>query len=374
MQSPAHSKNVDAYNQASQQYKQIKGTSIPVIRERSTQATRETRLFLGGLWLNKGEVQKPGVPKLLNGYQNKTDTRLEMAQWITSPENPLTARVMANRLFSEMFGRGIVETLGDFGSTGTDPSNLPLLDHLAVEFQTTHKWSVKSLLREMVLSATYRQTHNTTAELADQDPGNRLLARGPRNRLNAEMLRDHALKVSGLLTPDIGGPSVMPPQPDGVWQSVYSGAKWKNATGPNRYRRAVYTYWKRTSPYPSMITFDAPSRDLCNAQRIPTNTPLHALTTLNDPVYLECSRALAKRMVTEAGADMEQQIAHGYLLATQQTANASTLKLLTDLHAKFLADYQAKPDVSKLLATTPEEAAMTVIANTILNLDAALTK
>lgn len=166
----------------------------------------------------------------------------------------------------------------------------------------------------------------------------------------------------------------MPPQPAGVWQTVYSGAKWKDATGPNRYRRAVYTYWKRTSPYPSMITFDAPSRDLCNAQRIPTNTPLHALTTLNDPVYLECARAFEKRMTTEGGADITQQIAYGYLLATQQTADENTLKLLTDLHAKFLTDYQAKPDISKLLAVTPEEAAMTVIANTILNLDAALTK
>ena len=374
LSNPDHAKNVATHNQALNQYNQIKGTNIPVIRERSEHATRETRIFLGGLWLNKGEVQQPGVPKLLNGYQNKVDTRLEMAHWITSPENPLTARVMANRLFSEMFGRGIVETLGDFGSTGMDPSNLPLLDHLAVEFQTTHKWSVKSLLREMVLSATYRQDHKATPELADRDPGNRLLARGPRNRLNAEMLRDHALKISGLLTPTIGGASVMPPQPAGVWQTVYSGAKWKDATGPNRYRRAVYTYWKRTSPYPSMITFDAPSRDLCNAQRIPTNTPLHALTTLNDPVYLECARAFEKRMTTEGGADITQQIAYGYLLATQQTADENTLKLLTDLHAKFLTDYQAKPDISKLLAVTPEEAAMTVIANTILNLDAALTK
>ncbi|MCP5538222.1 MAG: PSD1 domain-containing protein [Akkermansiaceae bacterium] len=374
LQNPAHTQNVQAYNQARHQYHQIQGTNIPVIRERSIHAKRETRLFIGGLWLNKGEVQQAGVPKLLNGYQNKVDTRLEMAQWLTSPENPLTARVMANRLFAEMFGRGIVETLGDFGSTGTAPNNLPLLDHLAVAFQTTHQWSVKSLLREMVLSASYRQDHKTTPEMAEADPGNRLLARGPRNRLNAEMLRDHALKVSGLLTPKISGPSVMPPQPAGVWQTIYSGAQWKDATGPDRYRRALYTYWKRTSPYPSMITFDTPSRDLCNAQRIPTNTPLHALTTLNDPVYLECSRAFGKRMAAESAGDVRQQIAYGYLLATQQKPGESTVRLLTDLYQKLLTDYQANPENCKAVAGTPREAAMTVLANTIFNLDAALTK
>lgn len=369
-----HTRRVARHSQARAQYKQIKGTSIPVLQERPANATRETRLFIGGLWLNKGKIFQPGVPKLLNGYQQKTDTRLDMARWLSSPENPLTARVMANRLFSEMFGRGIVETLGDFGTTGTDPSNLALLDHLALAFQTSHRWSVKSLLREISLSATYRQNHNTSKELAHSDPGNRLLARGPRNRLSAEMIRDHALKISGLLTGKIGGPSVMPPQPDGLWQTTYSGAKWKNATGPDRYRRAVYTYWKRTTPYPSMITFDTPTRDLCSAQRIPTNTPLHALVTLNDPVYLECSRALAERMTAEAGPGISRQISHGYQLTTQQHPTPDTLKRLTDLHTRFLTHYRAKPSESKAVADTPGQAALTLIANTLFNLDAALTK
>ncbi|MBT8036304.1 MAG: PSD1 and planctomycete cytochrome C domain-containing protein [Verrucomicrobiae bacterium] len=374
IQNPDHNKLIQQHAQALNQYQAIKGTHIPVMQERPASATRETRLFIGGLWLNKGEILHPGVPRLLNSQQIKTTTRLDMAQWLTSTDNPLTARVMANRLFAEMFGRGIVESLGDFGSTGTNPSNLALLDHLAIEFQTTHQWSIKSLLRTIALSATYRQHHNTTPELAQSDPGNRLLARGPRTRLNAEMIRDHALKISGLLTTTTGGPSVMPPQPDGLWQSTYSGAKWKNATGPDRYRRAVYTYWKRTSPYPSMITFDAPTRELCSAQRIPTNTPLHALITLNDPVYLECSRALAQRMTREAGPGIRQQIHHGHRLATQQLPTPATTHLLTQLHTQFLHHYQSHLTESQAIADTPEQAALTLIANTLLNLDAALTK
>ncbi|BDS06087.1 cytochrome c [Oceaniferula spumae] len=371
--SQAHKDAVNQYNAANHQYNQIKGVDVPVIAQRPEDAKRETRLFIGGLWLNKGDLFTEGVPKLLNGYKAPANDRLEMAKWITSPENPLTARVMANRVFSEFFGRGIVSTLGDFGSTGLAPSNLPLLDHLAIEFSGKYKWSMKSLMREMVLSAAYRQDNKATAELAAKDPANIIIARGPRTRLNAEMIRDNALVVSGLLAPNMLGASVMPPQPDGIWQTVYSGAKWKTATGPDRYRRALYTYWKRTSPYPSMLTFDAPPRDLCSAQRIPTNTPLHALITLNDPVYLECSQALAKRML-ENGTSLESQITHGYLVATNEMPNTKTVQILTNLHAELLADFQANPENAKKFSATPEDAARTVLANTILNLDAALTK
>ena len=372
--SQAHQQAKANHGKAQHAYNAIKGTAVPVMRERPKNAERETRLFIGGLWLNKGKVYKHGVPELLNGYQPKVEDRLQMARWISSPKNPLTARVMANRIFAELFGRGIVETLGDFGTTGTSPTNKPLLDHLAVAFQTQYKWSVKSLLREMVLSATYRQDNKASPELAQMDPFNHLHARGPRNRLTAEMVRDHALSVSGLLTRKVGGASVMPPQPDGIWQTVYNGARWKNATGANRYRRAMYTYWKRTSPYPSMITFDVPSRERCSAQRIATNTPLHALVTLNDPVYLECSQALSKRMQTEAGGGLKAQINYGYELITQQKAHAKTVELLIGLHAKLLADYQKNPANTKLIASSPEQAAMTVLANTMLNLDATLTK
>ncbi|MFK7911405.1 MAG: PSD1 and planctomycete cytochrome C domain-containing protein [Akkermansiaceae bacterium] len=372
--SDAHKQAVAKHEKAQSDYNAISGTTIPVMQERPKEAARETRLFIGGLWLNKGEIYTQGVPELLNGYQEKVENRLQMAQWISSPKNPLTARVMANRVFAELFGRGIVETLGDFGTTGTKPTNQELLDHLAVAFHSEHQWSLKSLLREMVLSATYRQDYKASPELAKMDPLNHLLARGPRNRLTSEMVRDNALLVSGLLTRKMGGKSVMPPQPDGIWQTVYNGGQWKTAKGPERYRRAVYTYWKRTSPYPSMITFDTPSRELCSAQRISTNTPLHALITLNDPVFLECSQALAKRMSSEGGNDLNKQIAHGYLLATQHQANEKITSVLADLYQKLLKDYQNDPALAKPIGATPEDAAMTVLANTILNLDNALTK
>jgi len=363
-----------ALAKAKLEYNKIKGLNMPIIQQRPKDALRETRLFIGGLWLNKGDIHTEGVPQLLNPEGNEVTNRLEMAKWISSEKNPLTARVMVNRLFSELFGRGIVHTLGDFGSTGTKPTNLPLLDHLAIEFQTTQKWSIKQALRNMVLSSSYRQDHNASLELAQKDPHNLYLARGPRTRLTAEMIRDNALVTSGLMTTSVGGASVMPPQPDGIWQTVYSGAKWKTAEGPNRYRRALYTYWKRTSPYPSMLTFDAPSRDLCSAQRIATNTPLHALITLNDPVYLECSQAFAKRIITEAGTDLEARINHGYLLSTQQSPSNATVTVLAQLHADILEDFKANPEKSKKIGASPEDAALTVIASTLLNLDAAITK
>ncbi len=329
-------------------------------------------MFIGGLWLNKGEQQEMGVPAVINEYQAKADDRLAMAKWMTHKDNPLTSRVMANRIFAELFGRGIVETLGDLGSSGVKPNNLPLLDYLALSFQGKHKWSLKRMLREMVLSAAYRQDNKATADLATRDPKNLWIARGPRTRLTAEMVRDNALAVSGLGTHKLGGRSVMPPQPDGVWQTVYNGSSWKNAVGPDRYRRSVYTYWKRTSPYPSMLTFDAPSRDVCVPQRISTNTPLQALVTLNDPVFLECSQHFAKRMATEGKGSVEMQISHGYKLATQQVASAATIKTLTNLYEQLVTDY--KSQVHSKLAASPEEAAMVVIANALLNIDSAITK
>jgi hypothetical protein len=228
------------------------------------------------------------------------------------------------------------------------------------------------MLREMVLSSTYRQDNKATDDLAKRDPKNLWLARGPRTRLTAEMMRDNALAVSGLGTHKLGGKSVMPPQPDGVWQTVYNGAKWKNAVGADRYRRSVYTYWKRTSPYPSMLTFDAPSRDVCVPQRISTNTPLQALVTLNDPVFLECSQHFAKRMVSEGGGSIEMQISYGYKLTTQQEASAATIKVLTDLYHQLSADYESQ-SLTKF-AASPSEASMVIIANALLNIDSAITK
>jgi hypothetical protein len=272
-----------------------------------------------------------------------------------------------------MFGRGIVETLEDFGSSGARPTHPELLDHLALRLMRQHGWSVKKFLREVALSATYAQTSRATADLVSRDPSNALLARGPRQRLTAEMVRDHALKVSGLLSPKMSGPPVYPPQPQGVWNSVYSGQTWKTSEGEDRYRRAVYTYVKRTSGYPGFLAFDAPARDLCSARRLPTNTPLQALVTLNDPAYLEMAMALAQR-VSRDGGKVEEQITRACQLITLDPPPAGLLTALTKLHAGALADYQAKPDTAALLGGTPEAAALTLVANTLLNTDLALNR
>lgn len=352
-------------------YKAIEGKMVPVMVER---AARETRVFARGNRLSKDHVVTTGVPELLANSTSKDGmTRLDMARWIASPENPLTARVMVNRLWGELFGTSLVMTAEDFGTSGTPPSHPELLDHLALRFQHDFQWSVKSMLREIVLSSTYRQTHRASKELAEQDPANRLLARGPRNRLAAEMVRDQALAVAGLLSPKMHGPPVYPPQPAGVWNSVYSGAEWAESQGEDRYRRGIYTYSKRTSGFPGFLTFDAPSRDLCSARRMVSNTPLQALVTLNDPAHIEAAQGFAKRMAAHS-TDLPAQLAFGILLATQHPASPEMIAELTSLHATSTADYQKDPAQSATLAETPNAAALVLVANTILNLDSALTR
>ncbi|MES2440901.1 MAG: PSD1 and planctomycete cytochrome C domain-containing protein [Verrucomicrobiota bacterium] len=352
-------------------YKQIKGTLVPVMIERPS---RETRVFARGNRLMKEHTVPAGVPKILADRDSKDGmTRLEMARWLASPENPLTARVMANRLWGELFGTGIVLTAEDFGTSGTLPSHPELLDHLALRFSNEFHWSVKSMLRELVLSSTYRQTHNASHDLVEKDPSNRLLARGPRTRLSAEMVRDQALAVAGLLSEKMAGPPVFPPQPEGIWRSVNNNAKWTESKGEDRYRRGIYTYNKRTSGFPGFLTFDAPGRDLCSARRIVSNTPLQALVTMNDPAHIEAARGFSKRMAAHSG-DPGEQLAYGILLATQQTATPGMLQELSALHAACVTDYQADPAESSRLADTPQAAALVIVANTILNLDSALTR
>ena len=235
---------------------------------------RVQHLFVGGSFSNPGEVVSPGVPAVLNPFPaGQPRNRLGLARWIVDPANPLTARVMVNRIWAQYFGRGIVETIEDFGTKGDPPTHPELLDWLATEFMR-RGWDMKAIHRLIVTSATYRQSSRVTPELARRDPLNRLLARGPRVRLEAELIRDQALAVSGLLSDKIGGPSVMPPQPAGIWTSPYSGDHWTNANGADRYRRGLYTFWKRTAPYPSFMNFDAPSREYCVVRRSRTNTPL----------------------------------------------------------------------------------------------------
>ena len=231
----------------------IRGTLVPVMVERPAAAGRETRVFARGNRLSKEEAVTPGLPAIFAADEAaECKTRLDMARWLVGPRNPLTARVAVNRLWGELFGTGLVRTMEDFGTSGDPPSHPELLDHLALRLRDHHRWSVKAMLREIVLSSTYGQSHRAAPELVARDPGNRLLAHGPRCRLTAEMVRDQSLAVAGLLSDKMFGPPVYPPQPAGVWNSVYSGAVWHDSQGDDRYRRGIYTYAKRTSGYPGV--------------------------------------------------------------------------------------------------------------------------
>ena len=353
-----------------EQYKAIKGVMVPIMEEGPV---RETRIFARGNRLSKEQAVAPGLPKLFGGQSGHDMNRLDMAKWLVSEDNPLTARVMVNRLWSHLFGLGIVETSEDFGTSGTMPSHPALLDHLALRFRFEHDWSIKGILREIVLSSTYRQSESATPQLLERDPRNRLLARGPRTRLSAEMVRDQALAVAGLLSEKMYGPSVFPPQPDGIWNSVYSNAKWIESKGEDRYRRGLYTYHKRTAPYPAFLTFDAPNRDICSARRIDSNTPLQALVTMNDPAHIEAAQSFAKRMLSHSET-LAEQLSHGMLLATQQDADVQILRELEGLYREAAENYKKHPQDAKHLADSAEAAAMVLVANTILNLDAALTR
>ena len=354
------------------QYNAIPGMTIPVMQERRPEAQRETRLFIRGNRMTLGQVVAPGVPEIFGG-NGKEKNRLDMARWLVGPENPLAARVLANRLWASMFGIGIVETLEDFGSSGALPSHPELLDFLALRLRDHHRWHLKPFLREIALSASYGQDNKATSSLLQTDPTNRLLARGPRQRLSAEMVRDQALVVSDLLTTKSGGPPVYPPQPDGIWRSVYSGQTWKTSTGPDRYRRAVYTYRKRTSGYPAFLTFDAPTGDVCSARRIATNTPLQALVTLNDPAHIEFAQALAKVMAKHH-PDLSEQLSHGWKRITLQKPDPETLETLVELYRDASTELQKTPGDSAKLADSPALASLVIVANTILNSDAALNR
>lgn len=355
---------------------------IPVMIENPASMARTTHIFERGNWLVKGPAVTPDVPHSLNPFpKDAPRNRLGLAQWMTSTQNPLTARVMVNRCWEQLFGTGIVETLEDFGTQGFVPSHPELLDYLAYKFMHQYKWHMKPLLREIVTSAAYKQTSNASPALLEKDPSNRLLARGPRFRLTAEEVRDQALTVSGLLNRNLHGPSVMPFQPDNIWQTVYNGGTWNKATDGNQYRRAVYVYQKRTSPYPSMISFDGSSREVCLQRRIRTNTPLQALVTLNDPVYVETAIALARHMQQNGGKDVAACIRSGYQTAMYKPLADNKLKVLQTLYTQALTEFRKDPKAAaKMLQSTnsdtqqAELAALAVVANAIMNLDEFLTK
>lgn len=349
----------------------------PVMVELQDDYKRTTRLFERGNWLVHGDTVKPGLPDILNSMPEEyPENRLGLSRWIMSNENPLTARVMVNRLWAEMFGTGIVETLSDFGSQGYLPSHPELLDWLALQFMNEHEWSIKKQLKQIVMSATYQQSSNVTPDLQRIDPKNRLLARGPRIRLTAEQVRDQALAVAGLLSDKMYGPSVMPPQPEGLWQVVYSGLEWKTSDGEDKHRRALYTYWRRTNPYPSMIAFDAPSREVCVVERINTNTPLQALVTLNDPVYVEAAKGLAERILEKTPENIEQQLKTGYRLAMFQDIGTDKLEDLKNLYEETNVHFRQHPKEAEELTGNQniELATLTIVSSAIMNLDEFLTK
>ncbi len=362
-------------SESNRQLADLEAMYTPVMKELPPEMRRTTRLFERGSFLAKRQVVKPGIPSALPPLSaDAPRTRLGLAEWLVSADNPLTARVTVNRFWEQLFGTGIVESLEDFGTQGAAPSHPLLLDYLAVRFQETHDWSVKSLLREIVTSATYRQDSRATSEILERDPLNRLLARGPRFRLSAEQIRDQALFVSGLLSDKMFGPGVKPPQPEGLWQNPYDASKWETSYDEDRYRRGIYTYWRRTVPYPSMVTFGSPSREFCVSRRIRTNTPLQALVTLNDPAFVEAAKALAIRM-RATGATASDRLSAGYRMAMAESPSGETLRSLAGLYEDAMAHYLSSPNEAvRLGGDNPELAALTLAANAILNLDQFVTK
>ena len=335
---------------------------LPVIESVAPHLERPTHVFIRGNWLDKDAgLQHPGIPALFGKLPAGAPAdRLAFARWLVSAENPLTARVAVNRLWEQLFGRGLVETLEDFGSSGSKPSHPELLDHLAIRYRDTHRWSQKAMLREILTSATYRQCAAANQPHHLADPHNRLLSRGPRVRLSAEAVRDHGLVASGLFAPKPFGPPVFPPMPDGGWTPFESQEKWTTpAPGhPDRYRRSLYTYIKHTNPYPAFATFDAPTREFCTPRRMLSNTPLQALDTLNSPAHAEFAQALGRRIANEIPGDLPAKLATAYRITTSRRPNAERLDQLLSLHRQL----------------ENREDTFTVIASVLLNLDEALVK
>jgi hypothetical protein len=348
---------------------------------------RPAQVLSRGSYDAPGELVERGVPAVLPAMpKDSPNNRLGLARWLVSEANPLTSRVTVNRLWQMLFGTGLVNTADDFGVQGELPSHPELLDWLATELQQT-KWNVKGLLKTMVMSATYRQSSKATPEMLQHDPGNRLLARGPRLRLSAEMIRDQALFVSGLLVENLGGPSVRPYQPAGLLNDmVFSNmTAYAQEKDEDLWRRSLYTFWKRTVMPPAMQVFDASSREYCKVRETRTNTPLQALNLMNDVTYVEAARMLAERMLTEVGPKPQDRITRGFRLATGRLPDEGERQVLLNSLKAQLEHFQTHPEAAAgLLAVgekrndpqwKPEElAAYAVVASLILNLDEVITR
>jgi mono/diheme cytochrome c family protein len=388
-----------------------------VMQERGSSDPPSTFFRERGSFLNKGEKVFAATPAVLNSVpENAPINRLGLARWLVDEDNPLTARVTVNRFWEQIFGTGIVETSEDFGTQGERPIHPELLDWLAVEFMQptwnaecgmrnaecgmrnekeiplnksairnpqSQGWSMKRLVRLIVTSSAYRQSSATTPSLLEKDPYNRLLARGPRFRMEAEMIRDVSLAASGLLSRELGGPSVFPHQPEGIWNNPYSSEKWILSKGGDRYRRGLYTFVRRSSPYPAMMTFDATSREYCTVRRVRTNTPLQALTMLNDEAAMEAAHALARRMLTEGGTSVEARIIYGLRACVSRMPDEKEVERLVEFYKQQVLYFRShKAEAAKikngLRASAKNEhaelAAWTMVANVLLNLDETLTK
>lgn len=343
-----------------------------------------TPIRIKGTYLDPGETVTANTPAVLPPIsEGERKNRLGLALWLVDRENPLTARVVMNRMWEQYFGTGLVKTSADFGSQGERPSHPELLDWLAVEFMESG-WSMKHMHRLIVSSATYRQSSDMTSAMLEVDPDNRLLARGARFRLPAEAIRDNALAAAGLLSKRMGGPSVFPDQPAGIWNLPYSNDVWVLSEGEDKFRRGVYTFWRRSSPYPSFVNFDAMPRENCIVRREPTNTPLQALTLMNDEAYMRAARGLARRMMESDGRNVEARVVHGFRRCVVRRPDKDERALLVAYYQKSLQGFIDEPTTAKALIkqdqpfaagfTVEESAAWTMVANVMLNLDEMITK
>jgi len=358
---------------------------------RDLEKPRETFFLHRGAYDQRGDVVSAAVPRVFPTLpEGSPSNRLGIARWLTRPDHPLTSRVIVNRLWYQFFGRGLVETLEDFGTQGTPPSHPELLDWLALELVEA-KWDLQHVIRTIVSSSTYRQSSFSTEAQRAADPDNRLYARGPRFRMTAEMIRDGALLASGLLVDRLGGPSVRPYQPAGLWVEVavgddnYSGGPYRQSSGEDLYRRSVYTWWKRTCPPPNLRAFDAPEREFCRVQRSRTTTPLQALVLLNDPTFVEAARVLGQIAMAEGGETFHERLVFAFRTVTSRRPNEAEIEVLTSAFFRTRDHFAANSDAARELIAVGESkddpkldacalATWTTIATMLLNLDETITK
>jgi hypothetical protein len=378
-QSPRIAKYDDEFKQKIKELAAIPTTTTPILQELTGSDVRKTYVFDRGSWLNQKEEVISGIPDIY-GLSNDQEpgNRLEFSKWLVSEENPLSARVAVNRFWEQIFGFGLVETMEEFGSQGEKPSHPELLDWLSIKFMQEHDWQVKPLLRELVLSATYRQESVVDSIKLEKDPRNKWLSRGSRTRLSAEQIRDQILTVSGLLVRDVGGPSVSNADVDGGWRGI---PEWVIQGEEGLNRRSLYTLWKRVTPPVDMITFDSPDRSVCTSRRIRTNTPLQALNLLNDETFFSASVALAIKM-SKTGPEIENQLKYGYREVMGYEIEQRKLDLLSQLYQTALEQYEINKEGADLpngLEKVFEEdkyklAALTLVSNALLNLDEFIVK